>query len=112
MTLTVRSDLKKKAKTSVRPHLLLALYQSLFTALLPIYLLVKLIRGWLKDKHIKELSVLDQYAQSLGFRLPPVSSKSKGLIWIHAVSLGELNTVKPLIDQLLARGYLIQITNT
>lgn len=111
-TLTVRSGLKKYAKTSARPHWLLALYQSLFTALLPIYLLVKLIRGWLKDKHIKELTILDQYAQSLGFRLPPVSPKTKGLIWIHAVSLGELNTVKPLIDQLLARDYPLLITNT
>ena len=110
--LALGSDLKTSAITSPRPHLLLALYQSLFTALLPIYLLAKLIRAWLKDKHIKELTVLDQYAQSLGFRLPPVSPKLKGLVWIHAVSLGELNTVKPLIDQLLTGGHPLLITNT
>ena len=33
-------------------------------------------------------------------------------IWCHAVSLGETNTVAPLLDALLARGYRIWLTNT
>ncbi|MGO2623105.1 MAG: 3-deoxy-D-manno-octulosonic acid transferase, partial [Psychrobacter sp.] len=37
---------------------------------------------------------------------------NKGIIWCHAVSLGETNTVAPLLDQLLADGYKIWLTNT
>lgn len=33
-------------------------------------------------------------------------------IWCHAVSLGETNTIAPLLDALLARGYRIWLTNT
>ena len=34
------------------------------------------------------------------------------VIWCHAVSLGETNTVAPLLDQLLQQGYQIWLTNT
>lgn len=37
---------------------------------------------------------------------------NKGIIWCHAVSLGETNTVAPLLDALLAKGYQIWLTNT
>ena len=37
---------------------------------------------------------------------------SKKVIWCHAVSLGETNTVAPLLDALLAKGYQIWLTNT
>lgn len=37
---------------------------------------------------------------------------NKGVIWCHAVSLGETNTVAPLLDALLADGYQIWLTNT
>lgn len=37
---------------------------------------------------------------------------NKGIIWCHAVSLGETNTVAPLLDKLLADGYKIWLTNT
>lgn len=37
---------------------------------------------------------------------------NKGVIWCHAVSLGETNTVAPLLDALLAEGYQIWLTNT
>ena len=39
-------------------------------------------------------------------------SDGKKLIWCHAVSLGETNTVAPLLDALLAKGYQIWLTNT
>lgn len=38
--------------------------------------------------------------------------KSKRIIWCHAVSLGETNTVAPLLDALLQNGYQIWLTNT
>ncbi|GAA0321251.1 3-deoxy-D-manno-octulosonic acid transferase [Psychrobacter aestuarii] len=34
------------------------------------------------------------------------------LLWCHAVSLGETNTVAPLLDVLLGAGYRIWLTNT
>lgn len=34
------------------------------------------------------------------------------VIWCHAVSLGETNTVAPLLDRLMAAGYGIWLTNT
>ena len=39
-------------------------------------------------------------------------STDKKVIWCHAVSLGETNTVAPLLDELLAKGYQIWLTNT
>lgn len=39
-------------------------------------------------------------------------SDGKRVIWCHAVSLGETNTVAPLLDALLAKGYQIWLTNT
>ena len=39
-------------------------------------------------------------------------SIGKKVIWCHAVSLGETNTVAPLLDELLAKGYQIWLTNT
>lgn len=39
-------------------------------------------------------------------------NKRNKTIWCHAVSLGETNTVAPLLDALLARGYRIWLTNT
>ena len=37
---------------------------------------------------------------------------NKGVVWCHAVSLGETNTVAPLLDKLLAHGYQVWLTNT
>ena len=39
-------------------------------------------------------------------------NKRNKTIWCHAVSLGETNTVAPLLDALLSRGYRIWLTNT
>lgn len=37
---------------------------------------------------------------------------ARPLIWCHAVSLGETNTVAPILQGLLAAGYALWITNT
>ncbi len=39
-------------------------------------------------------------------------NNNKKVIWCHAVSLGETNTVAPLLEALLACGYQIWLTNT
>lgn len=61
--------------------------------LLPAYLLY---RRWAKGKpssHLKE---------RLGLN-PPAPAKGGRPIWIHAVSVGEVLTVRPLVDEILAR---------
>ena len=40
------------------------------------------------------------------------NNNNKKVIWCHAVSLGETNTVAPLLEALLARGYRVWLTNT
>ncbi len=41
-----------------------------------------------------------------------VQSDNKSMIWCHAVSLGETNTIAPLLKRLMAEGYRIWLTNT
>ncbi|MDO5770271.1 MAG: 3-deoxy-D-manno-octulosonic acid transferase [Psychrobacter sp.] len=41
-----------------------------------------------------------------------LSQSHKGVIWCHAVSLGETNTVAPLLEALMAAGFSIWLTNT
>lgn len=42
----------------------------------------------------------------------PTPKKGKNVIWCHAVSLGELNTVYPLLLELLACGHALFVTTT
>lgn len=56
-----------------------------------------------------------EVAQRFGKFYPtrPVNKNTdSNVIWCHAVSLGETNTVAPLLDQLLQQGYQIWLTNT
>lgn len=39
-------------------------------------------------------------------------AQQHGIIWCHAVSLGETNTIAPVIDMLMEQGYRIWLTNT
>ncbi len=65
----------------------------------------------------------DNYQQEVAQRFGkhyPASPKSQSLaskqapkvVWCHAVSLGETNTVAPLLDALMSKGYTIWLTNT
>lgn len=47
-----------------------------------------------------------------GTQQPDTQRTSAKLIWCHAVSLGETNTAAPLLDELLAQGHLLWLTNT
>lgn len=42
----------------------------------------------------------------------PIKHADKGVIWCHAVSLGELNTAYPLLKRLLEAGFGLWITST
>ena len=97
-------------------------YRSAIAVLKPLYRLQVWQRSHKRDNYQQEV------AQRFGHEYPPrpiahigdpethkqpdkidVSNKT---IWCHAVSLGETNTVAPLLDALLQSGYQIWLTNT
>ena len=103
-------------------------YRFIITLLKPIYRLQVWRRSHKRDNYQQEI------AQRFGKHYPPrpvafvstdanksdvnnfnvinsfdVNNKT---IWCHAVSLGETNTIAPLLDALLAQGYQIWLTNT
>ena len=85
-------------------------YQFLIGVLKPLYRLQVWRRSHKRDNYQQEV------AQRFGKQYPPrpaiTGHSNKGVIWCHAVSLGETNTVAPLLDALLASGYQIWLTNT
>jgi 3-deoxy-D-manno-octulosonic-acid transferase len=112
------------ARTSIRPPWY---YRFTITLLKPLYRLQVWRRSHKRDNYQQEV------AQRFGKHYPPrpmvdvsinvnkadvnnsnVNSfdVNNKIIWCHAVSLGETNTVAPLLDALLAQGYQIWLTNT
>ncbi len=83
-------------------------YRSAISLLKPLYRL----QVW-KRSHQRE-NYQQEVAQRFGKQYPPLfkSKINQQTIWCHAVSLGETNTVAPLLDALLAKGYHIWLTNT
>ncbi|MDX2372621.1 3-deoxy-D-manno-octulosonic acid transferase [Psychrobacter sp. PP-21] len=85
-------------------------YQFLISLLKPLYRLQVWRRSHKRDNYQQEV------AQRFGkqYPSPPIAidEDHKGVIWCHAVSLGETNTVAPLLDMLMANGYQIWLTNT
>lgn len=92
-------------------------YRFIINVLKPLYRLQVWHRSHNRDNYQQEV------AQRFGKHYPsrPVADVSTGVnnfsfknktIWCHAVSLGETNTVAPLLDALLAQGYQIWLTNT
>lgn len=53
----------------------------------------------------------DEVAQRFGKTYPAINTH-KPIIWCHAVSLGETNTIEPILRGLLQAGYALWITNT
>ncbi len=83
-------------------------YSSLIALLTPIYRLWVWYRSHNNDNYQQE--VADRFGQS--YNTQSVISHDKAMIWCHAVSLGETNTIAPILQQLLAEGYRIWLTNT
>lgn len=78
---------------------------------LAIYLACPTYRLWLACKK-KQLPYYErEVAERFGCRYLPLASANK-VIWCHAVSLGELNTVYPLLKLLLDEGYALWISST
>ncbi|MFZ3075971.1 MAG: 3-deoxy-D-manno-octulosonic acid transferase [Psychrobacter glacincola] len=113
--------LPMQSRTAYKPPVY---YQVGIGVLKPLYRLQVWRRSHTRDNYQQEVE------QRFGKRYPapPVATKTQipdaslngttntshqnHTIWCHAVSLGETNTVAPLLDALLARGYRIWLTNT
>ena len=81
-------------------------YRVAIGVLKPLYRLQVWRRSRQRDNYQQEV------AQRFGNQYPPRTATHQPVIWCHAVSLGETNTVAPLLDALLAKGYQIWLTNT
>ena len=83
-------------------------YRALVRTALPLY----------QKKIRKKSAVLPTLVRELDERFygvygdVPTDDDGKGVIWCHAVSLGELNTAYPLLTYLLAQGYRLWVTST
>lgn len=65
-----------------------------------IYLLLPLVIGRLLVRSFRERRYFSSLPQRFGFRqLPPHAAR----IWVHAVSVGEVNAATALVEQLLAK---------
>lgn len=98
------------AQASLSPKILMppCYYRLLIKLAKPLYRLhlwMKRHQLMLYDKQIEDRFVKDDAHHFF-------SLSKKGVIWCHAVSLGELNTAYPLLRLLLDDGYGLYITST
>lgn len=76
-------------------------------------LIKPLYRLWLVKKSGKNATYQREIAERFGWHYLPVATQNpKGVIWCHAVSLGEINTALPLLTILLNQGFNLWITST
>ena len=86
----------------------LSLYSVLYSLLLPLYLLVFIYRALFQDKRVSS------FLQRIG-KPPQIPDDTSGehsaiRIWIHAVSVGEVKAIKPLIDALKTKHYQLLVS--
>lgn len=85
-------------------------YRFIIRLLQPLYRLNLWYQAHIKGK---KSHYHQEIAQRFAKIYPPKPSLApKGVIWCHAVSLGETNTIAPLLEALMADGYGIWLTNT
>lgn len=80
------------------------------------HLLIRLVmpfyRMKIRKKSAKSPTLGRELDERFGKKYPPLPHSDKGIIWCHAVSLGELNTAYPLLKRFLNEGYALWITST
>lgn len=87
-------------------------YRGAIAVLKPLYRLQVWQRSHKRDNYQEEVD------QRFGRQYPALpksqalDQQAQKVIWCHAVSLGETNTIAPLLDALMAKGYAIWLTNT
>ena len=97
MSLTTASEY------GARPRVWFAVYQLLWHLLLPL----AFIRLAWRSRHA--FAYLHHIPERLGFGYSkPIT---KGVVWIHAVSVGETRAAQPLIEAYLAKGESILLTH-
>ena len=122
-TIAVKSESLNQPQVSLPPWY----YRSAIAVLKPLYRLQVWKRSRQRDNYQQEV------AQRFGKQYPPapsmslksaetpnklmvnnktVANRHNQTIWCHAVSLGETNTVAPLLDALMVDGFTIWLTNT
>ena len=96
-------SLTPASEYGARPWVWFAAYQLLWHLLLPL----AFIRLAWRSRHA--FSYLHHIPERLGFGYSkPVT---KGVVWIHAVSVGETRAAQPLIEAYLAKGESILLTH-
>jgi len=96
-------SLTPASEYGARPRVWFAAYQLLWHLLLPL----AFIRLAWRSRHA--FSYLHHIPERLGFGYSkPVT---KGVVWIHAVSVGETRAAQPLIEAYLAKGEAILLTH-
>lgn len=63
------------------------------------------------DARLQNIQTINSQVNSPQVNSANVDIKNQ-VIWCHAVSLGETNTIAPLLDALIAKGYQVWLTNT
>lgn len=77
-----------------------------------ISLLAPIYRMMVKKKSRHRPTLTRELGERFGERYLPAPKADKGVIWCHAVSLGELNTAYPLLKKLLDAGFGLWISST
>jgi 3-deoxy-D-manno-octulosonic-acid transferase len=96
-------SLTPASEYGARPRVWFAAYQLLWHLLLPL----AFIRLAWRSRHA--FSYLHHIPERLGFGYSkPIA---KGVVWIHAVSVGETRAAQPLIEAYLAKGESILLTH-
>jgi 3-deoxy-D-manno-octulosonic-acid transferase len=85
---------------------MMPLYSLVYTLLLLLYLPVYALRYLL---HKRSIRLLDRAGRVPERLLQP---KTGPRVWIHAVSVGEVNVVRPLVEALASKGHDLYVSTT
>lgn len=88
-------------------------YSLLISIAKPIYRILLAVNSEKRDT-VGVVTLADEFTMRFAKRFPSKlpNPENKPSVWVHAVSLGETNTVAPIIEKLLADGYDVVVTNT
>lgn len=88
-------------------------YSLLITVVKPIYRIMLAVNSEKRDT-VGVVTLADEFTMRFAKRFPEKlpNPEHKPCVWVHAVSLGETNTVAPIIEKLLGDGYQVVVTNT
>jgi 3-deoxy-D-manno-octulosonic-acid transferase len=87
-------------------RLMMVVYSLVFTLLLLLYLPGYALRYLLHKRSIRLLERAGRVPQRL------LRPKAGPRIWIHAVSVGEVNVVRPLVETLASEGFDLYVSTT